>query len=319
MLAGGYEVVNRRLDLGREGDLQGAQVVPKLGHRALADQGGRHQPVGSDPCEGQLRGRAADLRRELADLLGQRKVGFAVLGLHQADVAPRGPRVRRRLLPGLILARQDAPGQRAVAAHADPQRLTRRQQLHLGIAVSEIVQGLDRRQPVPAMQFLQAHRPHDLPGAEVRDTHVEHFARADEVVQGCQRLFQRRAAVIGVQVVDVYIVGAQALQAGLDGLADVLAGGAGGVRAGAVHCQPDLRRQHNLLPPPGQGLPHDSLRGPGAVLVGGVQEVDAGVQGGLDDRQRFLLRRHIAEHHAAQAELGDLQARSSEVARFHGG
>jgi hypothetical protein len=64
----------------------------------------------------------------------------------------------------------------------------------------------------------------------------------------------------------------------------------------------------------GERLADDGLRLTGGVHVCGVDEIDAGVQGVVDDPDAVVVVRVAAEHHGAQTERADLHSRASEVA-----
>src|SRR3990172_1534614 len=78
-----------------------------------------------------------------------------------------------------------------------------------------------------------------------------------------------------------------------------------------------LRGQHDGVPLPRERLGHDPLGHPVHVHVRRVDEGHAGVQGSLDDPDRFLLLHLPPEGHRAEAEGGNLQARASHLPVFH--
>ena len=71
--------------------------------------------------------------------------------------------------------------------------------------------------------------------------------------------------------------------------------------------------------PPASALPTISSDSPARVDVGGVDEVDPGVEGGVDDPDRLVVIRLSpgAEHHRAEAQLADLNAGAAEGAELH--
>ena len=77
---------------------------------------------------------------------------------------------------------------------------------------------------------------------------------------------------------------------------------------------------HALAPSAGQRLAEDLLRLAGGVAVGGVDEVDPGVQRLVDDPDRVVVIgvAEGAEHHRAQAQLADRDAGASQRSVFHG-
>jgi hypothetical protein len=75
-----------------------------------------------------------------------------------------------------------------------------------------------------------------------------------------------------------------------------------------------LRGQHDIVPATAQGLADDLLRLSRRVHVGGVDEVDPGVQRGVDDPDAVLVIGVAprAEHHRAEAVGAHLDAGTAE-------
>jgi hypothetical protein len=67
------------------------------------------------------------------------------------------------------------------------------------------------------------------------------------------------------------------------------------------------------LPVTLQRLSDHLFAGAGAVDVGRIQKVDAGVDGAVDDPERVLLAGPPPEHHASETQLADLYARPSKA------
>jgi hypothetical protein len=78
--------------------------------------------------------------------------------------------------------------------------------------------------------------------------------------------------------------------------------------------------QHDVAAPAFQRLADDLLRLAAAIPVGGVDEVDAGVQGLVDDADAVVVVgiARSAEHHRAQAIGRDFDSGFSERAVLHG-
>jgi hypothetical protein len=81
----------------------------------------------------------------------------------------------------------------------------------------------------------------------------------------------------------------------------------------------ELRGQDDLVAATFQRLADDLLRLALGVDVGGVDEVDAGVECRVDDAGRLLVVRVAprAEHHRAKAHLAHRDARASKQAVVH--
>jgi hypothetical protein len=71
--------------------------------------------------------------------------------------------------------------------------------------------------------------------------------------------------------------------------------------------------------PPAKRLPDDLLRLALRVDVGGVDEVDPGVEGSVDDADRVVVIAVPpgAEHHRAETQRADLHARATEAPILH--
>ena len=148
---------------------------------------------------------------------------------------------------------------------------------------------------------------------------------ADQQIQGREHLVDRRVGIEAVDLVEVDRLHAQPPQAGLATLLDVLARKALHVRPFA-HAAEDLGGQHHLLQlgvlP--QGLAGDLFAHAHRVHVGGVEEVDAGLDGLAEEGHGRLFVQDprpplgVAIAHAAQAEAGDFDAGAAEIGVLHG-
>ena len=119
----------------------------------------------------------------------------------------------------------------------------------------------------------------------VGDADVADFALLDEGVEGAKGLFDGGDGVVAVDLVEVDVVGLEAVEAGVDCVHDVAAGGADVVaaRAGAAE---DLGGDDDLSAGDVQvleGLAEGFFALAFGVDVGGIEEVDAGVDGGFDE------------------------------------
>jgi hypothetical protein len=122
-----------------------------------------------------------------------------------------------------------------------------------------------------------------------------------------------------VDLVQVDVIGAQAAQAVL-ARADDPAPRVSLLVDVVAHPAVHLGGEHHPIPAAGQGLADDLLRLAGRVHVGGVDEVDPGVQRPLDDPGRLVMIRIAPgpEHHRAQAKRADLHASGAEHTHLHG-
>ncbi|MNJ51255.1 hypothetical protein D3C77_465550 [compost metagenome] len=141
---------------------------------------------------------------------------------------------------------------------------------------------------------------------------MTNLALAQQIAHGGDGNLQRRVVVFAVQVIDIQVVGAQAGQAGLDGIEDMLAVQARAVRDTLGGTEADLAGQHPVMAVARDRLTDDFLAVPGVVDIGGVDEVDALVPGLVDDQQGIFGAGLFAEHHAAQGQGGYLQAAAAQ-------
>ena len=118
-----------------------------------------------------------------------------------------------------------------------------------------------------------------------------------------------------VELVEVDVVGLEAAEAGFALLDDVAAAVAAGVGVFRIHGAVHLGREDDLVATtvPLERLARDLLALAEGVDVGGVEEVDAGVEGAVDNRVRLFGLGTPAEHHAAEAEARDLHTRAAKV------
>ena len=154
---------------------------------------------------------------------------------------------------------------------------------------------------------------------ERRGADVADLARRDEVGQRAERLVDVGVGLGAVDLVEVDPVGAEPAQAVLDLAHDPAARVAELVRV-VAHRAVDLRGEHDVVAPAaGQRLADDLLGLAARVDVGGVDEVDAGVERAVDDADRLVVVGVApgAEHHRAEAERADLHAGAAERAVLH--
>jgi hypothetical protein len=121
-----------------------------------------------------------------------------------------------------------------------------------------------------------------------------------------------------VYLVEVDPICAQPPQRRLDRLHDPAARATTAVRI-VAHRHEELGRQDDIVAAAPECLADDLLRLAGRLDVGGVDEVDSGVERGMDDPDRVVVVGVApgAEHHRAEAELRDLDAGASQGAKFH--
>ncbi len=155
-------------------------------------------------------------------------------------------------------------------------------------------------------------------GSGLRHAEVADFAGGDELGHSTDGVFDRGVGIDAVLVVEVDVVDAEALEAGVAGLANVFgpAVDAEEFAVGAAHVA-ELGGENDAVAAVADGAADELLVASGAVHVGGVEEVDAGVEGAVDDGDGFGVvggSVELRHAHAAEAERGDVEAVASEGA-----
>ena len=195
---------------------------------------------------------------------------------------------------------------------ATPSSRARRQQLPLGAAREQRVLDLhvaDRVDRVRAAQRV---------GADLREPDVADVALLDELGDRPDGLLDRHVRVDAGRAVDVDVVGAQAAQRVAQEVAD---GGGAAVVAGKAVVgaaqRAELHADQRLLAPARrQRVADQHLVVAHPVEVAGVEQRDAGVERGVDRRDRLGVvggpvgARHP---HAAQADRADLRAARAQA------
>ena len=232
--------------------------------------------------------------------------------------------VRRELRVGAELPGQQPRGQRNARDDAVALRLRGREELARRRLVEDVVEHLDRVRPAalddlhPLLGRADGDAPRaDLPGV------LEHLHRFLDLL--APELVERR--VVGLIEVDV--VGAEALQRAVDGVKDVLLGEVLAHLPGGGADDADLRGDDDLVAPPRQDDAEQRLAAAEAVAVGGVEEGDAELARAPDRGERLVVagapppqRRprgpgRAADRPRAEADGTDPDPRAPEIAILH--
>ena len=130
-----------------------------------------------------------------------------------------------------------------------------------------------------------------------------------EIAQRAERLVDVARRVGPVHLVEVDPIGAQPAQAVLD-FADDPAPRVAALVAVLAHRRMELGGQYHVVAPAGERLGHDLLGLARRVHVGGVDEVHARVERGVDDADAVVVVGVAPgpEHHRPEAEMADLDA-----------
>ena len=260
--------------LGRQMHLQRAGGIVEVAGFGRADDGRRH-PLGPLPGQGDLGHLAALALGQLVDAgddLHILRLGAVVLA-HGHPVGSGAQAVARPGGTGQVTG-----GQRAVRHQRNAHLTADGDQFPLVLAVEQVIVVLHDREGGPAV----------VPGGELhivelvavhgRRAQRPHLAGFHQVVQGLHRLLDGGVVVEAVDDVEVEVVGAEAAQ----GAVDLPHNGRPGQPPGV---EVDLGGDDHLVP--GyvlfQGAAEVFLAGARRVAVGGVEEVDAEVEGVTDD------------------------------------
>ena len=134
------------------------------------------------------------------------------------------------------------------------------------------------------------------------------FPGANEVIEGAQGFVYGDFGMRPVNLVKVNVVGPQSAKACLCLLHDVAARDTLLIRIIVRHWKMHLCRQNDSTPASrfGRGLPPvTSSLFSSRIAVGGVENVDAGLNRAVDDANGFLQAGSPPKHHAAQRERGN--------------
>ena len=144
------------------------------------------------------------------------------------------------------------------------------------------------------------------------------------MLEGAERLLERRLPIPLVELVEVDVIGAEPPQAGLAGPDEVMAGEARVVRP-VAHRKARLGGEDDVVTAGPKRLTDDLLRLAHRVDVGRVDHVDPGLESQVDLAPGLLHaagadlgeRAAAAEPHRAQRHGRDTQARAPELPVFH--
>ncbi|KAF1855195.1 hypothetical protein Lal_00003742 [Lupinus albus] len=314
---GGHQAVHQALVVRAELQVEGAQVGVPLRFGARAGDGRGEQAVVQHPGQGEGDRGGAPAGGVFGQGAGDVQRLGAPFGLLDALVAAASTGVGGRRCIHRVLAGEHATGQRAVGDHAQAVVPGGGQLLHLGGAVDDVVQRLAGHGPVDAEGIGQARHLGDAPATEVGNAVVAHLALGDQLTDGAHGFVQRLAGEGTVDIEQVDAVGAQAPEAGLHRLEDPLARQALLVGALAER-EAELGGQHPVVASRGDGASDDLLGAAGVVDVRRVDEVDALLEGLVDDAPGGGFVGLAAEHHGAQAQGRDFEGAAPQVAVIHG-
>jgi hypothetical protein len=239
-----------------------------------------------------------------------------VLRLGKVEALREATGARRRLLPGILApaARQPTARQRAVGHDAQPVAQAGGQNVGFRGAHEDRVRGLLGNEALEPPVVGDPLGLDDLARRERGGAHVADLPLMHEVGERAQRFFDVGVRVGAMDLVEVDPVGVQPPQRILDGAHDPTPRVAPLVRV-VTHRVVELGGEDDVLAAAGGERFADDLLGLALpVDVGGVDEVDAGVERRVDDPYRLAVIGVApgAEHHRAEAKPADRDAGSPE-------
>ena len=254
-------------------------ILLKLLGPAGAHDGRGHIGLAQHPGQRKLRQRAARLLGERLQLLHRSQDGGAAARTGWAGPSSRGWRASPagRAAPGTYLPDSTpcASGDQTICEipFAAQRGMTASSGLRQS---SEYCGWLDTKRSAAG----DRERAFDLLRRPFAEADVARLALAHHVAQRLHGLLDRRAAVVAMALIEIDMVDAQALQRAVDLLGDLRARQAA---VGGAHRKEHLGRQDvRLARPARQNLAQEGLRRAAAVDIGGVDEVDAEVEGAID-------------------------------------
>src|SRR5258708_4902558 len=92
------------------------------------------------------------------------------------------------------------------------------------------------------------------------------------------------------------------------------------VRIDVVHRPMNLCCEEALIPSAAnsQSLSRNSFAGAASINIGRIQEVDPGIQSGVNDTEGLIVLRSPSKIHASQAKRTDMNPSAAQSAVFHG-
>ena len=182
-----------------------------------------------------------------------------------------------------IFSRQQTSRPRAIGNYANAVGLGHRQQLHLGLAFDQVVHRLHHLQARPVVALLNIDGALRLPRRVVAHGRVEHLARPHQVFERPHRLLDRCAFVELVQEQHLNPIRLETPQARLKRAHHMAARSAARIDVVTDRVKA-LGRDDQIIAMPLHQPAQNFFRAAIVVLVGTVEEIDAGITAGLVHR-----------------------------------
>ena len=223
--------------------------------------------------------------------------------------------------PALAVAPgEQALGQRAPHQYAHAVALADWQHLALDAAVKDGIGRLLRAETGKTALLCHPLGLDDFGGGKGRRADGADLAGPHQVGQGRKSLLDVGIRRRSVNLVEVDMICLEAPEGALDRLHDPAPRIALHVWI-VAHGTVNLGRDHDIVPPSLERLAEDHLGFAGAVAIGRVDEIDAGIERLVDHAGTVVMVgiAHGPEHHGAEAIGTDLDAGPAEGAVLHGG
>jgi hypothetical protein len=149
---------------------------------------------------------------EAALVAGHRGLAPFVSAQNNYSLAEGEPGARLRAGAALVLAREQAAGDGVVGDDGDPLLQAQGEELTLDLAEEQVVTGLHRVEPDQAPRLAATDGASHAVGQPVRHAGIPGLAAPHHRVECVQHLVERRCWIVGVELVEVDVVGAEPAQ-----------------------------------------------------------------------------------------------------------
>src|SRR5580692_3072212 len=303
------EIIWRKLDV------NGAEVF--FQPMQLSRARNRHDPrfLCKQPSQCDLRRCRFLLLGEPANQINHRLIRFSILFAKARDNVAEIAFVELRIFADL--AREEAFAQRAKRNESNPEFLERRDHLRFRFSPPYRIFALQRSD---GLNFVCAT---DRLYPRFRKSEVLHLALLNQILHGSSDIFNRYVRINTVLIEQIDDIGLETLQRSLSDFLDVLwtAVQSGLFAGGGIQLEPELGGDHHFSTERTQGFAHEFFVGKRAVDFSRVEECDASLHSGADDRDHFLRVSGgavaKAHSHAAEPKSRDLQVAFSKFSCLH--
>ena len=222
-------------------------------------------------------------------------------------------------------ARKQPAGERAPDQQSHLLVEQHRPQFPFQLATRQRVVRLQGDELFEVVEGRDSERLHDLPCREIGAADVADLPLPDQIGKGAERLFKRREAVEAVDLIEVDVVRVETQQTGFDSMENMKAGETYLIGA-RPHASEHFGRNHDVFALVAEGLAEHRLRLARGIDIRRIEEVDARVEGVIDQRINVVLGQsadHLkdaafaAKGHGAETEAGNEDSGVAELLIFH--